>query len=74
VKDAPADVNITNPRFEFLWQVGRFDLFDGMTVADQVCCDADGAVRTYLDCVTFRSACAPAMLCRMHAFLSIWQS
>jgi hypothetical protein len=29
-------ININNERFEYIWQVGRNDLFDGMTHADHV--------------------------------------
>jgi hypothetical protein len=36
VNDATGDVNISNARFEYIWQVGRKDMFDGMTAADEV--------------------------------------
>jgi hypothetical protein len=36
IMDNVTNVNINNPHFEYLWQVGRADLFDGMTSADQV--------------------------------------
>lgn len=35
-RDDDAAINIDNKRFEYIWQVGRFDLFDGMTHADHV--------------------------------------
>jgi hypothetical protein len=34
--DDAADINITNPRLEYIWQFGRHDLFDGMLLADKV--------------------------------------
>lgn len=36
MRDNPADVNITNSRLEYIWQSGRFDLFDGMSLANEV--------------------------------------
>lgn len=36
IRDNPSDVNITNSRLEYIWQIGRFDLFDGMSLANQV--------------------------------------
>jgi hypothetical protein len=34
--DDAADINITNPCLEYIWQFGRHDLFDGMLLADKV--------------------------------------
>jgi hypothetical protein len=34
--DDPADINITNARLEYIWKLGRHDLFDGMLLADKV--------------------------------------
>lgn len=34
--DDPKDINLTNARFDYLWQIGSFDLFDGMHLADTV--------------------------------------
>jgi hypothetical protein len=36
VVDDPADVNITSRRLEYIWQVGRKDMFEGMSRADEV--------------------------------------
>lgn len=36
VLDAPGNINVSSPRFEYIWQVGRADLFNGMTAADLV--------------------------------------
>eukprot|EP00882_Tetradesmus_deserticola_P028078 GHRQ01031256.1.p1 GENE.GHRQ01031256.1~~GHRQ01031256.1.p1 ORF type:complete len:320 (+),score=90.34 GHRQ01031256.1:903-1862(+) len=33
--DDPRDINISNPRLEFLWQFGLNDVFDGMIMADK---------------------------------------
>ena len=29
-------LNLQNPRLEYLWQIGRFDFYDGMAKADHV--------------------------------------
>lgn len=34
--DAPSDINASNSRLEYIWQIGRNDLFDGMQLADSV--------------------------------------
>lgn len=36
VHDNATEVDINSARFEYIWQVGRFDLFEGMNHADQV--------------------------------------
>lgn len=34
--DNYSDIGISSPRLEYLWQIGRNDLIDGMTQADMV--------------------------------------
>ena len=36
INDDPADVNVSNTRLEFIWEIGRADLFNGMNKADEV--------------------------------------
>lgn len=34
--DAAADINLASPRMEYIWIIGRFDLSDGMLLAQHV--------------------------------------